>query len=40
MNLGVPKDIIEGGALIDGERLEGDEILDVGGRWLGEPFSM
>lgn len=40
MNLGVPKDVIEGGAFVDGERLEGDEILDVGGRWLGEPFAM
>ena len=40
MNLGLPKDVVEGGALVDGERLEGDEIPGVGGRWLGEPFSM
>jgi hypothetical protein len=40
MNLGLPKDVIEGGALVDGERLEGDKIPGVGGRWLGEPFSI
>jgi len=39
-NMGLPEDVVEGGALVDGERLEGDDILDVGGRWLGEPFSM
>jgi hypothetical protein len=39
-NLGLPSDVIEGGALVDGERLEEDEIPGVGGRWLGEPFSM
>jgi hypothetical protein len=39
-NLVLPKDVIEGGALVDGERLEGDEIPGVTGRWLGKPFSM
>ncbi|KAI0000362.1 pseudouridine synthase [Russula vinacea] len=40
LTLGLPEYVIKGGAIIDGERLEGDEIPSVEGRWLGEPFSM
>ncbi|KAF8482798.1 pseudouridine synthase [Russula ochroleuca] len=40
MNLGLPKGVTEGGALVDGEHLEGGEIPGVEGRWFGEPFSM
>ena len=39
MNLDLPENVIQGGALVDGEHLEGDEIPDVGGRWIGEPVS-
>jgi hypothetical protein len=39
MNLSLPKDVIEGGIFIDGQRFLGDEIPAVEGRWL-EPFSM
>jgi len=35
MNLSLPEDVIEGGAFVDGQRLLGDEIPDVEGRWLG-----
>jgi hypothetical protein len=39
MNLDLPENVIQGGALVDGEYLEGDEIPGVGGRWIGEPVS-
>ena len=35
MNLSLPENVIEGGAFVDGQRLLGDEIPDVEGRWLG-----
>jgi len=35
MNLGLPENVIEGGAFVDGQRLLGDEIPGVEGRWLG-----
>ncbi|KAI0288528.1 pseudouridine synthase [Russula brevipes] len=38
-NLGLPEGVIEGGVLVDGERLKGEEIAGVDGRWLREPFS-
>ena len=36
LNLDLPEDVIQGGTFIDGERLEGEEIPGVGGRWAGE----
>jgi len=38
-NLSLPEGVIEGGVLVDGERLKGEEIAGVDGRWLREPFS-
>jgi hypothetical protein len=39
MNLDLPEDVIQGGGLVDGERLEEEEIPGVEGRWFGEPVS-
>jgi hypothetical protein len=39
MNLDLPEDVIQGGGLIDGERLEEEAIPGVEGRWIGEPAS-
>ena len=39
MNLELPEDVIQGGVLVDGERLESEEIPGVGGRWIGETVS-
>ena len=36
LNLDLPEDVIQGGTFIDGERLEGEEIPGVGGRWARE----
>jgi hypothetical protein len=35
MNLSLPGDVVEGGAFVDGQRLLGDDIPSVEGRWLG-----
>ncbi|KAH9961593.1 pseudouridine synthase [Russula dissimulans] len=40
VNLSLPEGVIEGGAFIDGERLEGDGTTSEGGQWVGEPFSI
>jgi hypothetical protein len=40
VKLDLPKDVIQGGVLVDGERLEGEEIPGVGGRWVGEPVPV
>ncbi|KAH9985998.1 pseudouridine synthase [Russula compacta] len=40
LNLDLPEHVTKGGAFVDGEHLEGDEIPGVGGQWLGKPFSV
>lgn len=40
LNLHVPEDVVQGSALIDGERLNGEELPDVEGLWLGENSSV
>jgi len=40
VNLSLPEGVIEGGAFIDGERLEGDGTTSEEGQWLEEPFSI
>lgn len=40
LNLDLPEHVTEGGAFVDGECLEGDEIPAIGGQWLGEAFSV
>ncbi|KAI0250361.1 pseudouridine synthase [Lactifluus subvellereus] len=40
LNLHVPGDVVQGGALVDGERLKGEDLPDVEGLWLGECSSV
>jgi len=40
MGLRPPDIAIQGGVFVDGEYVGEGEIPDVGGRWLGEPFSV
>ncbi|KAI0267137.1 pseudouridine synthase [Gloeopeniophorella convolvens] len=39
MRMQLPEDAVRGGVFVDGVRIEGEEIPDVEGRWLGEPSS-